>query len=324
MTCFQSYEWNELLYEEWKAASYQQLFCELYIFTLKHKNEDKIILPLLIQKHNMKTKWYGRKRGLFILGHESYSDYLNAVYDECTDEMFEALFNGIKAAFRNIDCIFTDIRADTKFNRFLCKKDVKEIKENVSVTVSIGVDKEAYNEILSKHTRQNLRTALNRMNKDGLDYALKTLGPIDDTVLLNELRAVHIKRMKNKNGSTTDLLHKLSAMIRKSVCEYREKHNNIIYNSMQYMPNSCLIVVYLNSKVTGYLYGLRDGTIIRIMQNCFDEKYKFYSPMFRGTYDFILSCYETCDVTAIDFTRGNEEYKYKLGGIETKLYTYII
>ena len=93
---------------------------------------------------------------------------------------------------------------------------------------------------------------------------------------------------------------------------------------MQYMPNSCLIVVYLNSKVTGYLYGLRDGTIIRIMQNCFDEKYKFYSPMFRGTYDFILSCYETCDVTAIDFTRGNEEYKYKLGGIETKLYTYII
>jgi CelD/BcsL family acetyltransferase involved in cellulose biosynthesis len=198
--------------------------------------------------------------------------------------------------------------------------------ESVSVSVSIDESPEIYQKRLSKHTRQNLRTARNRMHTDGLDYEFRIYGTIDDASLLDELRTLHMARLRVKlNGSSTaNPVRRLSSFIRKTVREHRETHNNIIYSSMQCMDNSCLVVVFLNQKIAGYLYGLRDGSIIRIMQNCVDEQYHFYSPMFRGAYDFILSCYEKGNVSAVDFTRGDEEYKYKLGGVETKLRNYVI
>ena len=55
-----------------------------------------------------------------------------------------------------------------------------------------------------------------------------------------------------------------------------------------------------------------------LMQNCFKMEYAFYSPLFRGTYDFLIKQIqnESKNVMQIDFTRGDEPYKYKLGGVE--------
>ena len=76
----------------------------------------------------------------------------------------------------------------------------------------------------------------------------------------------------------------------------------------------------------GYLYGLMDNRAIRVMQNCFQDGICFYSPLFRGTYDFLIKQIqnESKNVMQIDFTRGDEPYKYKLGGIEMQLHNYII
>ena len=61
---------------------------------------------------------------------------------------------------------------------------------------------------------------------------------------------------------------------------------------------------------------MRDSDAVRIMHNCVKEEYSFYSPMFKRAYDFI--CEEInnkrYNVTQIDFTRGDENYKFQLGG----------
>ena len=48
----------------------------------------------------------------------------------------------------------------------------------------------------------------------------------------------------------------------------------------------------------------------------FDEDYYKYSPGMIGIFKYIESCYQNQDVPVIDLTRGNEKYKYDLGGTE--------
>ena len=57
---------------------------------------------------------------------------------------------------------------------------------------------------------------------------------------------------------------------------------------MKRMNNSIFVIVKLNDVTVGYLYGLMDNRAIRVMQNCFKMEYAFYSPLFRGTYDFLI------------------------------------
>ena len=92
------------------------------------------------------------------------------------------------------------------------------------------------------------------------------------------------------------------------------------------MKNSVLVVVKLNNETVGYLYGLRDDKAIRIMQNCFKVQYAFYSPLFRGAYDFILNQIKNPQngINQVDFTRGDEPYKIKLGGGQMPLHHYIL
>ena len=74
-----------------------------------------------------------------------------------------------------------------------------------------------------------------------------------------------------------------------------------------------------------HTYGLIDNNSIRIMHNCVDLEYKFYSPMFRGSYDFVVRMlYEQSGTDIIDFTRGDEQYKYNLGGEEIQLFRFVV
>lgn len=80
MTIFQSYNWNKLLIEEEKKRVFSDFYTDIDILIIKLKDNIVGILPLIIQKHSNKTKWFGRKKGIYILGHNSWSDYLNIVY----------------------------------------------------------------------------------------------------------------------------------------------------------------------------------------------------------------------------------------------------
>ena len=48
--------------------------------------------------------------------------------------------------------------------------------------------------------------------------------------------------------------------------------------------------------------------------NKLNEDYKKYSPGIIGWYQFVISHLNDKDINFIDFTRGNEKYKFVLGG----------
>lgn len=319
MTAYQYFEWNILLVEEFFTYTYNKVFSKLYLYKVYDDNNIILLAPIIIQKTSIHISWAGREKGIYILGVGSYSDYLNFIYSDFSSDAVEFLIRSLKQDFRGLSINFDLIREDTQIGKYL--RSLHTIDTiHTSVYVSIPISEDAFLAALSKSTKQNLRTALNRINRDEMDYTLEysrelDKSTIDRCLLLHAIR-LHTKSKFAENKG----LHKLSFSLLMKNKSNKEKRYNIVKESMQRCKNAFAVIVRFNGVVVGYLYGLTDHEAFRVMHNAFSEDFKFYSPMFRGIYDFILKMINVAadevHIAQIDFTRGKEEYKYKLGGKE--------
>lgn len=315
MTFFQSYEWNLLLYRNWKKSLYNRIFSKVVIY-----EAENIIVPFIVQRLNISFKWIGRSEGVYFLGTGSYSDYMNFIYSDING--LEELMDYVKKDNKGLKLKLNFICRGSESLRYMSNGILKETEVCVGVKTESTI--EEYDQKLSKHTRQNLRTALNRMEKDGIKYEYEIKLGILEGSLIEELACIHLARVINKNRmGQGGFKSRVSSFLRLKHLRREELRRNIIKEAMQSIENSLTLIVRLDDKIVGYIYGfIENNSIVRICQNCFDENYKFYSPVFRACYDFICECCKNNDYCEIDFTRGNEEYKYKLAGTEREIYSY--
>lgn len=317
MTIFQSYDWIVLVFQQYINERYNRIFSFVVVY-----ESNNVIVPVIIQKHGLSFKWLGRSKGIYFLGEGSYSDYMNLVYDEAKDGELKDIINYIINDNKGLPWKFSFVRDGTRLNQILSKNNIPIIHQMVSVEVYLPESVEGYDKSLSKSTKQNLRTALNRMKRDKINYKLIVTRGRVNTKLADELVPIHLNRVLDINTGSTEFINRISNWLKRRRLVRTETTNNIINNSMKSLSNSLLVISMLNDSIAGYLYGLADNQKIRILQNCFVDEYKFYSPMFRGAYDFLVREIEEHNIKCVDFTRGNEEYKYRLGGSEIKLLTY--
>lgn len=316
MTFFQSYEWNIMLYNQWNNDLRQRKSGKIVLVY-----SETIIAPLIIQKRDVYTVSGIRKKGIYILGTGSYSDYMNFIYESTDKETINKIINFIRYTYNKTQ-YFQYIRKECVLSKILSEN--YEYITNVSVKVNVTHSREQYTQSLSKSTRQNLRTALNRMKKDNIQYKYEVVNGRLEDELVEELLECHRQRVISKNRERNSLINMLKNIYRISLLDNMEKNNNIIRNAMKQFDNSITVVVKLDGKLVGYLYGFKDEKIIRIVHNCYYEQYGFYSPVFRGTYDFVVDCCDNEIISYVDFTRGDEPYKYKLNGEEDVLCSYVI
>lgn len=217
------------------------------------------------------------------------------------------------------------IRDGSSLFHILQSQSVTPYSKMISVYIDKMETPEKYTESLTKSTRHHLKNSANRIKKDHLNYQFDVMGRTSDEQLLDSLLSVHLERLKIKNSvQGLTLKKKISSFLWYRYQLYLELHNNIVINSMKNMKESCLIIVRINDEIAGYLYGLRDVGSIRMLQNGCLEKFNYYSPMFQCAYRFIIQGYEDNSLRQYDFTRGNERYKYQLGGQELILFSYKI
>lgn len=321
MTAFQSFDWNLFLAEEFFSSLYNRLFASIKVYIVSKQDAPVMILPVIMQKASIKILWWGRKKGCYLLGEGSFSDYMNVIYKDFDASALQMLVEKVPHPL-----LFNNIRSTTAAaDSFNALSSTSHSTPSVYVELEPSVD--AYMTTLSKSVKQNLRTAVNRMNKAGLTYEIKVLDGTLDEALAKKLIGMHDVRASSKNKKhDRNGLHWVSRFIRNKYRAYQNKHYNIIFQSMTRNASGVTIIACLENEPAGYLYGLIDHNAIRIMHNCFKEDYKFYSPMFRGAFDFI--CSEISDqkhnLQQVDFTRGDEGYKFQLGGKELPLEHYMI
>ena len=162
--------------------------------------------------------------------------------------------------------------------------------------------------MLSKNSRQNLRTASNRLQKDG-----KSLVFNDDDKQADRNRCLEIRESK------LAVKYAEFSLIRKY--KYR------IINRLRYaFPSFTPITHYSDSKLMtayddesnlraffNYAYD-PSGKAIRIMAAGTDLDFARYSPGMLLMYHFIQKAIQEDKLLKIDFTRGDEKYKFALGG----------
>lgn len=251
---------------------------------------------------------------------------MNFIYSRLTENEFRYLVNFIKNEY-SLPFFINNLRSNTIVADYLLQEQYTPYHCSTSVYVKIEQSVEDKYMKLSKSVRQNLRTALNRIRRDELDYKLESRWKFseNDIVIVEKLLDLHKKCADVKSRKNdTDIFHKFSRILMYKYFERNDIKYNIVKNPIMRMENSFVYIAKINNEVVGYLYGLKENKTIRIMQNCLDMIFCF--PMFRGCYDLICSgCSKDNDnkrIETIDFTRGTEKYKYDLAGKEQELHNY--
>lgn len=312
MTYFQHYEWYQMLAS--KNLNVKHSCFEVTIVEVKREKSTILIAPLWIVKKNF-AKF--NKRGVYIFGRAQWSDYLNFVYDRFEAKAVDELFANIKEVYRVSNFNLEDIPTNTELFKYINTKYTQiEGKETVCVELSIPETLESYHKMLSKSSRQNIRTAFNRAEKDGVKFTFNFDDKDVDISAFDDYRKIRLNN-KVKTGRETikgKLIYFISTKIlRRGLFNFAE------YTPYSDVKNSHFITCKDQNGIlcASFCYGIDNyhNKIVLMAVSTNPDYYK-YSPGILSIYKFVIEQIEQNGFSAVDFTRGNERYKYVLGGHE--------
>lgn len=307
MTVFQSYEWNKMLVN--RCLLPDNRYYETRFFVIKKDGISVLIAPFWVIKRNFRLV---NKRGIYFVGRQGWSDYLNCIYDIFDNDAFLFLLNEVSNYYHIYTFVFEELAESTSVSSCLIKKCGGEIvKEDVCVSLELPLSVEEYWSILSKNAKQNIRTANNRIKKDNYDV----LFCLEDQ-LVNKNRCALIRENKLQMQ-----YQKISA-IRKQWYRLKNKlrfHFNTCFPLFDYQ-DSKVMTAYINSDLCAFFNYVIDDkhNSIVILTAGTNLDYARYSPGILLMYNFIREMIEDNKRYCLDFTRGEEHYKYSLGGTSHK------
>ena len=112
MTYYQSYHWYESImkFMPEKKGYYGSVFLCIYL-----GDQLQLICPLWVIFKAIK---FVNKRRVYILGRQGWSDYLNVIYDNCSTDAFQVLFNYIKNKWNIKSVCLEQLMERSRFNIF--------------------------------------------------------------------------------------------------------------------------------------------------------------------------------------------------------------
>lgn len=305
MTYFQSYHWNYMLTQKTPADSKN---CEaIYCLVKNQDGVPLLIAPLWIIKSTFRIF---NKKGVYVIGRQGWSDYLNLIYQDFDSHAVSFLIRWLQDTYHVRQFFFEQLKETTSL--YLYIKNHYIVNDSVATTcvhISLPVSIEDYQKTLSKSTRQNLRTAYNRLQKNGC-FITFNFDDRPDLELCNQMRSLRVAKKEKRNYT---FYGRLKRYIRqKCVLEFPS------YLPFYEDSQSRFMTAYINGEFCAFFnYGLDEihGEII-VMAVGVDEKYAKYSPGVLLLYEYIKNQIVRRDVENVDLTRGEEKYKYTLGGCD--------
>lgn len=305
MSYFQTYDWynsiNDIIPNKGEV-----------VFLKVTRNGNVILIaPLWILR---KTYLFINKRGVYFWGKDGYSDYLNFIYSEFDEKSLETLFSFIKEEYRvthyYLEFLQDSLDVVSYLERYLPRYN--KVSFNYAA-INLPNTVEIYSSNLSKHVRQNLRTARNRMIKDGLNFESTLIeGDIDNSIrrmcetIRKERLPLKIQSERKKWSLKTKLHMFLDEKLR-----IHFPYASVIDTD----KNGRFLLVTCGDDIAAFFYYGYEANKKRIliMTAGTNQKYVRYSPGFYYMYQQIKKWIEDDSVVVVDFTRGGEQYKYYLG-----------
>ena len=180
---------------------------------------------------------------------------------------------------------------------------------NDNVAIDTENDYDLWHSKLSKSTRQNIRTAYNRMNTDGVQLRVEILrGEKIKRKNLDQLIDLYCKRHEERYEVTTSAGKKLYL-----------KYLDFSTACLRSYPDNFCAMVYMDNQLAAFMSGLveKQGTSVVIPRLSIEDRFSRYSPgvvLINETVKWLTS---DTGIRFLDLSKGAEGYKISMGG---KLY----
>lgn len=250
-----------------------------------------------------------RKKEVYLLGDFSAVGYCDLIYGpDVTDAQFDAVIGALKARYPGHTLKFNKVNESSALCRYLLRRS-KSLSQSECVSIRLGDDYDAYYKSLSKHSRQNIRTAYNRMNRDGKTFEFQIVRGPDRLTnqQKNDIIRIYCTRMRDKFGGE---------VLPYPIMYAAQRYFNPIVRSLNTLDDQFHALLYIDGELAAFLSGLRssDGSRIVVPRLSMNGKFDFYDPgivLLRETAEYL--CREHPG-TELDLSRGSEKYKYTMGG----------
>ena len=305
---FSSYEFINLWAHLYKRKRSRRHFSPTF-FLYSEQDQNVCIFCFSI---NHKTK---KIVDISCFGPLDYFDVLSSTSDVdfvCRGLVsFLGHYDKYEISFENINCHSLLHKAFEK--KRLC------LNQDICVHIKLSYHSfQDYLFALSKHQRQNYRTAINRITKDQKTVSFTVFSKKEGKIsflLWIKCIIIYIKRTLSKNHISESNIKTILSIIRKN-----------IFDPINWIPklNQHLIfVLFINKTPVGYCACLHEpsSNTIFIPRIAFDEKYQRYDPGNSLIYRIIDYSIKE-GIKIVDLTRGDERYKYMLGGEEHQNYSF--
>lgn len=253
------------------------------------------------------------KNTLYDITDLSPIDYFDIITDT-HDEKF--IKKALYEIWKSSGCSHLKLYHANSYGNFV--SSFPEIKNGkLEICVEIKFQSKFYDDYysgLSKHQRQNLRTAYNRLNKEDIPFKIVKYSKdnIIDKNVYKQCQLMYEKRCDNKNNPKL-------AKIR----NFMHRFNNPVNGMLKCSTGKTIFVLYFFHNPVAYMAGFlsedkKTYYVPRLSTNNCYLKYSTGIIMLNESIKILLNE----GVTRIDLTRGNEQYKYAMGGTEHYDYQY--
>lgn len=297
---YQSYAWNECLEKRQRKQFVRSEKLEYWVF------KERVIFPLLFDNELCQ---------IHLLGYADSSDYLSPIFSNEGRELVEEAILSLHQQLSGYQLIFSKISEKSTFYAVLEKLRGKLSCEKTP-SVCMCIDTQTYTptfyDSLSKSARNTYRTACNRIKKQGWKCEVSVSFTCLSARKATQLYKLY--RLRRQDCDSRAQWYKKLLFFIKRILEISGLYRS--HDPLTSYSQLCpvfLAQVHINGELAGFCEGglSNDGHTLCVSRVATNKTYYHYSP---GQILFIRAIDEIKHtVRYFDLTRGNENYKIKLG-----------
>ncbi len=305
LTPYSSYSFNEIVQHYYRFSPKRALFRTEIFEIIDDGLNTVMIIPL-----------YGRDGQYYLLGDLLMTGHLDFIYKQgISNEEFAQAFTLLRSELKGTKLFLNKISERSKLNDYLGANHTISQK-GICINIGFGSDLEVYKKSLSKNMRRHIRNMYNRLERESVDWdvEVKINTPISNR-MKGEILKVYNDRAVEKKGEKLGWLLK--------TVRY---HFNPITISAANMQGNFNSLLRINGELAAFSSGYvtNDNSTIISPRGAMNSRYAKFSPGLLLDIETINWLTQNTKITNLDLSRGDEEYKYALGGQEHYNYSYEI
>ncbi len=302
LSTFSSPEWHQVVLELYRATTLTKRLRKIRYFSFADEDTIAVGFFAIAKKSGKKIVEFSP-----LLGPSDYYDFITGP-NPYADTMRNILVR-IAADHRADEIHFAHVKSDSALAQALQRFPMTEVNALDCVAIDLPGDYDAYFSSLSKSVRQNIRTAYNRLRKDGqeAEFRLYTKAEINriDFAALKDMYTSRNAYRKEKYGWKTRTFKFLNH-------PFSREKDMFELDSIKSTDFS-LGILKIKGETAAYFFGFERNGSIEINRVVINHEHRFYSPGLLLLNEYIKNGIPE-GLRIVDLTVGDEKYKFDLGG----------